>query len=298
MDNMMEKDNMICSLCPRHCMAERNAETGKGFCGMGYLPRIARIAPHYWEEPCISGTRGSGTVFFSGCTLGCVYCQNHSISHLHQGKNFSIPELAEAVKKLEETGVHNISYVTATQFTEAVIESLKIYTPKVPIVWNTSGYETVETLKKLENKVSIYLPDIKYVSSRLSRLLSGAPDYFEAVSAAVLEMIRQTGTPEYDDSGIMIKGTVIRHLVLPGCTADSMHVLDWIAENLPSGTPVSIMRQYTPIPECTVKGMDRRITDAEYDRVTEHAVELGLNALVQEKESARDTFIPDFDLKD
>ena len=295
---MMQKSNYVCSLCPRHCNAERSEERGNGFCGMGYLPRIARIAPHYWEEPCISGTHGSGTVFFSGCTLGCVYCQNHSISHLREGKLFSIPELADAVRQLEETGVHNISFVTATHFTDAVLDSLKIYTPKVPVVWNTSGYETVETLRRLENKVNIYLPDIKYVSPRLSRLLSSAGDYFEVASRAVLEMIRQTGIPQYDDNGIMLKGTIVRHLVLPGCTADSMHVLDWIAENLPSGTPVSIMRQYTPIPSCTVKGMDRRITDAEYDRVTGHAVELGLNALIQEKESAREAYIPDFDLKD
>ncbi len=290
--------NVICSLCPRHCMAERTAESGNGLCKMGYLPRIARIAPHYWEEPCISGTRGSGTVFFSGCTLGCVYCQNHSISHLRQGKTFSIHELAEAVRQLEETGVHNISYVTATHFTDAVIESIKIYKPKVPIVWNTSGYETVETLKRLDNIVGIYLPDLKYVSPRLSRLLSFAPDYFEVASKGIQEMIRQTGKPQYDENGIMIKGTVIRHLVLPGCTADSMHVLDWIAENLPSGMPVSIMRQYTPIPACTVKGMDRCITDAEYERVIEHAVDLGLNALVQENGSAKESFIPDFDLKD
>lgn len=290
--------NMICSLCPRLCMAERTAVSGNGFCKMGLLPRIARIAPHYWEEPCISGTRGSGTVFFSGCTLGCVYCQNHSISHLHQGKTFTVQELAEAVENLEKTGVHNISYVTATHFTDAVLESLKIYVPNVPIVWNTSGYETNATLKKLENKVSIYLPDLKYVSSRLSRLLSFAPNYFEIASEAIKEMIRQTGTPQYDENGIMIKGTVIRHLVLPGCTADSMHVLDWIAENLPSDIPVSIMRQYTPIPACSVKGMDRRITDAEYERVTDHAVDLGLNALIQENESAMETFIPDFDLKD
>ena len=199
---------------------------------------------------------------------------------------------------MEETGVHNISYVTGTHFTDAVIESIKIYKPKVPIVWNTSGYETVETLKRLDNIVSIYLPDLKYVSPRLSRLLSFAPDYFEVQSKGIQEMIRQTGKPQYDENGIMIKGTVIRHLVLPGCTADSMHVLDWIAENLPSGMPVSIMRQYTPIPACTVKGMDRCITDAEYERVTEHAVALGLNALVQEKGSAKETFIPDFDLKD
>ena len=288
---------MICTLCPRMCRAERTAESGHGFCRMGTQAVVARVAPHFWEEPCISGIRGSGTVFFSGCSLGCAYCQNHSISHERQGKRVSEAELAALIQNLEAQGVHNISFVTGTHFVPAILDALKIYRPKVPIVWNSGGYETAETLSMLNGIVDIYLPDLKHVSPRLGKVLCGAPDYFDYASRAILEMLRQTGAPVYDENGIMRRGTVIRHLVLPGCTGDSLKVLDWIAENTPAGTPVSIMRQYTPIAQCTVKGMDRRITDAEYDRVIDHALTLELNALTQEKEAARESYIPDFDMR-
>lgn len=288
---------MICTLCPRRCGAERQEESGQGFCRMGTRAVVARAAPHLWEEPCISGSRGSGTVFFSGCPLGCAYCQNHSISHERQGRRMTDAELADVIRDLEQTGVHNISFVTGTHFVPAILNALKCYRPAVPIVWNTGGYETLDTLRMLEGIVDIYLPDLKHVSPRLGKVLCAAPDYFEVASAAILEMLRQTGKPVYDENGIMLRGTVIRHLVLPGCTGDSIRVLNWIAENTPKDTPVSIMRQYTPIPECTIKGMDRRITDAEYDRVVEHALDLGLNALTQEKEAAEACYIPDFNLR-
>ena len=287
---------MICSLCPRMCHAERTEEGGSGFCRMGTQAVVARAAPHMWEEPCISGARGSGTIFFSGCSLGCAYCQNHSISHEHRGKRLSDTELAALIGSVEAQGVHNISFVTGTHFVPAILNALELHTPQVPVVWNSGGYETMETLRLLEGKVDIYLPDLKHVSPRLGKVLCGAPDYFEFASQAILEMLRQTGKPVYDENGIMLRGTVIRHLVLPGCTGDSLRVLDWIAENTPPDTPVSIMRQYTPIAECTIRGMDRRITDAEYERVTEHALALGLNALVQEKEAAQESYIPDFDM--
>ena len=288
---------MICTLCPRRCGAERQEESGQGFCRMGTRAVVARAAPHLWEEPCISGSRGSGTVFFSGCPLGCAYCQNHSISHERQGRRMTDAELADVIRDLEQTGVHNISFVTGTHFVPAILNALKCYRPAVPMVWNTGGYETLDTLRMLEGTVDIYLPDLKHVSPRLGKVLCAAPDYFEVASAAILEMLRQTGKPVYDENGIMLRGTVIRHLVLPGCTGDSIRVLNWIAENTPKDTPVSIMRQYTPIPECTIKGMDRRITDAEYDRVVEHALDLGLNALTQEKEAAETCYIPDFNLR-
>ncbi len=288
---------MICTLCPRRCGAERQEESGQGFCRMGTRAVVARAAPHLWEEPCISGSRGSGTVFFSGCPLGCAYCQNHSISHERQGRRMTDAELADVIRDLEQTGVHNISFVTGTHFVPAILNALKCYRPAVPMVWNTGGYETLDTLRMLEGTVDIYLPDLKHVSPRLGKVLCAAPDYFEVASAAILEMLRQTGKPVYDENGIMLRGTVIRHLVLPGCTGDSIRVLNWIAENTPKDTPVSIMRQYTPIPECTIKGMDRRITDAEYDRVVEHALDLGLNALTQEKEAAEACYIPDFNLR-
>ncbi len=288
---------MICTLCPRRCGAERNEKEGNGFCRMGTQAVVARVAPHMWEEPCISGTRGSGTVFFSGCPLGCAFCQNHSISHERQGRRVTDAELADLIRALEAKGVHNITFVTGTHFVPAILNALNIYRPSVPVVWNTGGYETVDTLRLLEGWVQIYLPDLKHVSPRLGRVLCGAPDYFDCASQAILEMLRQTGAPEYDESGVMQRGTVIRHLVLPGCTGDSLRVLDWIAEHTPAGTPVSIMRQYTPIPQCTIRGMDRRVTDAEYDRVTAHALALGLNALIQEKEAAQEAYIPDFDMR-
>jgi len=288
---------MKCNLCPRMCNADRSAGSGDGYCGMGTAAVVSRIAPHMWEEPCISGTRGSGTVFFSGCSLGCVYCQNHEISHLRQGRALSDDELACVIGDLEAQGVHNISFVTGTHFVENVLHILGIRRPNVPVVWNTGGYERVETLRALEGAVNIYLPDLKHVSARLGKVLANAPDYFDVASRAILEMLRQTGEPVYDADGLMQRGTIIRHLVLPGCTGDSLKVLDWIAENTPCSTPVSIMRQYTPIASCSVRGLDRRVTDEEYERVVDHALDLGLHALTQEKEAAEASYIPDFSLR-
>ncbi len=284
----------VCTLCPRRCGVDRSQRTG--FCGMGELPRVARAALHFWEEPCISGTRGSGTIFFSGCTLRCAFCQNYEISHLGQGKEISVRRLADIFKMLEDQGAHNINLVTATPFAYAVLDALGLYRPPIPIVWNTGGYEILETLKLLEEAVDIYLPDLKHVSSRLSKLCAGAPDYFEAASAALKEMCRQTGPAVYDENGIMKKGVIVRHLILPGCTMDSRKALDFIAENLPQGTPVSLMRQYTPSSYCAIPGLDRRITDAEYSRVLEHFRALGLTGYTQEKESADSAYTPPFDL--
>ena len=284
----------ICTLCPRRCGIDRSVKTG--FCGMGEIPRVARAALHFWEEPCISGTRGSGTVFFSGCTLRCAFCQNYEISHLGQGKEISVQRLAEIFKMVEDQGAHNINLVTATPFVYAVLDALTLHRPSIPIVWNTGGYETLDTLKLLEGAVDIYLPDLKHVSPRLSKLCAGAPDYFEIASRAIQEMCRQTGPAVYDDEGMMQKGVIVRHLILPGCTMDSRKVLDFIAENLPNGTPVSLMRQYTPSPHCTIPGLDRRIADAEYQRVLEHFEALNLTGYTQEKESADSAYTPPFDL--
>ena len=284
----------VCTLCPRRCGVNRSVKTG--FCGMGEQPRVARAALHFWEEPCISGARGSGTVFFSGCTLRCAFCQNYEISHLGQGKEISVQRLADIFKELEDQGAHNINLVTATPFAYAVLDALNLYRPRVPIVWNTGGYETLETLKLLEGAVDVYLPDLKHVSPRLSKLCAGAPDYFDVASAAIQEMCRQTGPAAYDENGMMKKGVIVRHLILPGCTMDSRKVLDFIAENLPKGTPVSLMRQYTPSPHCAISGLDRRITDAEYKRVLEYFESLGLTGYTQEKESADAAYTPPFDL--
>ena len=288
---------MICTLCPRMCAAERNDKGGSGYCGMGSTAVVSRVAPHMWEEPCLSGTKGCGTVFFGGCSLGCVYCQNHDISHEKQGKMMSDAELAQRIYDLEQTGVHNIAFVTGTHFVPNILRALEIYRPKVPIVWNSGGYETLETIKMLEGTVDIYLPDLKLMSPRLGKVLCNAQDYFECASQAILEMQRQTGEAQYDENGMMTRGTIVRHLVLPGCTGDSLKVLDWIHDNMPSSVPVSIMRQYTPMPHCTVRGLDRRVTDEEYERVVNHAIDLQLHALTQEKEAAESTYIPDFDLR-
>lgn len=282
-----------CTLCPRKCRVNRSETTG--FCGMGNTPKLARAALHFWEEPCISGTRGSGALFFSGCTLRCCYCQNHSLSHEGHGKEISVERLAEIFQSLYEQGAHNLNFVTGTPFVPQILEALAIYKPPIPIVWNCGGYESLDTLKMLEGTVDIYLPDMKHVSPRLSALCAKAPDYFEVASAALSEMCRQTGTPIYDDSGIMQKGTLIRHLILPGCTQDSMQVLNFIAEKLPKGTPVALMRQYTPQPFCTVKGLDRPITDTEYHRVLNHFEMLGLSGYTQEKTSSDSAFTPAFD---
>ena len=283
-----------CTLCPRRCRADRAVKPG--FCGMGESPRLARAALHFWEEPCISGTRGSGTVFFSGCTLRCAFCQNYAISHLGQGKEITVQRLADIFKMLEDQGAHNINLVTATPFTYAVLDALSLYRPNIPIVWNTGGYESVDTLKLLEGAVDIYLPDLKHVSPRLSKLCAGAPDYFEIASRAIREMCRQTGPAVYDADGMMKKGVIVRHLILPGCTVDSCKALDFIAEQLPKATPVSLMRQYTPSPYCTIPGLDRHITDAEYQRVLTHFEALGLTGYTQEKESADAAYTPPFDL--
>ena len=285
---------MICRLCPRGCGVDRSQATG--FCGMGESPRVARAALHFWEEPCISGVRGSGTVFFSGCTLGCVYCQNYEISHEGRGKDISVRRLADIFKALEDQGAHNVNLVTGTPFVPAILDALSLYRPGVPVVWNSGGYETVETLRLLEGAVDIYLPDLKHFSPRLSKLCAGATDYFEIASAALREMCRQTGPAQYDEDGMMRRGVIVRHLILPGCTGDSLRVLDFIAESLPAGTPVSLMRQYTPIPQCAVPGLDRRVTDGEYRRVLEHFEMLGLCGFTQEKEAADGAYTPPFDL--
>ncbi|MCR4875635.1 MAG: radical SAM protein [Clostridiales bacterium] len=283
---------MGCELCPRRCGADR--ETRPGFCGLKKELRIARIAPHLWEEPPISGQRGTGAVFFSGCTLRCVYCQNGEISHGCAGRTFTPRELADALKRLTDLGMHTISLITGTPFVPQILEALALYRPPLPLVWNSSGYETVETLRMLEGTVDVYLPDLKHYSARMGRLCAGAPDYFAAASAAIREMCRQTGSPVLGEDGILQRGTLIRHLILPGLTGESMKLLTWIRDTLPEGTPVSLMRQYIPCNSVSVPGLDRRITEQEYRRVLAHMQALGLPGFVQEAEAADRDFIPVF----
>lgn len=287
---------MICSLCPRDCRAERGLRSGNGRCQAGTLPRIARAALHFWEEPCISGTRGSGAVFFSGCALGCAFCQNEAISHGGAGETVTEERLAEIFRELEAQGAHNINLVTASHFVPAVLEALAIYRPRVPVVYNCGGYERVETLRALEGFVDIYLPDYKYIDPAAAELLSGARDYPDIAFEAIREMRRQTGPAVYDENGLMLRGTQIRHLVLPGLSGDAMRILNRIYDELPEGTPVSLMGQYVPCGRAmNIPGMNRRVTKKEYDRVLAHMRLLELPGYMQELEAASDAFVPAFD---
>ena len=286
---------MICTLCPRNCGAERTEESGAGVCRMGTQPKIARAALHMWEEPCISGTRGSGAVFFSGCGLRCVFCQNEAISQQGEGKIVTPARLAEIFRELEAQGAHNINLVTAAHFVPAVLEALNLYRPNIPIVYNSSGYESIETLRMLSGVVDIYLPDYKYIDPNMAAMLSGARDYPEVAFAAIAEMIRQTGAPVYDENGMMQRGTLIRHLVLPGLTGDSMKILTRIRDEFPE-IPVSLMGQYTPCGRAlSIPGMDRKIKKKEYARVLAHMEAIGLDGYRQELGSADGAFIPSFD---
>ena len=286
---------MICTLCPRNCRAERTETAGAGLCRMGTLPRIARAALHMWEEPCISGTRGSGAVFFSGCNLRCAFCQNEPISHGGQGETVTPARLAEIFAELEAQGAHNINLVTPTHFVPAILEALAIHRPRVPVVYNCGGYESVQTLRLLEGHIDIYLPDFKYIDPQMAKLLSGAEDYPVVAQAAIHEMLRQTGPAVYDAEGMMLRGTQIRHLVLPGLTGDSMKILSLIADEYP-GAAVSLMGQYVPFGKAlTMPGMNRRLKKKEYERVLSHMEAIGLPGYRQELSSASEAFVPAFD---
>ncbi len=284
---------MICTLCPRDCGVVRD-EDHAGFCGMGDELVVSRAAPHYWEEPCISGERGSGAIFFAGCNLRCVYCQNYEISALRQGKKISVARLREIFHELIDQGVHNIDLVTGTHFTDLICDALEERLP-VPVVWNCGGYESVDTLRRLEGKVQVYMPDVKYSDTVVAGRLSAAPDYPTVSRQAVLEMFRQTGPYVLDEDGMLQKGVLIRHLVLPGHLEDTFGVLDWIAETFrPGDVLVSLMGQYTPNGH---GGPDRRLTQEEYGRAEDYMWALGiLEGYVQELDSAQEEYTPPFDL--
>ncbi len=289
---------MQCTLCPRRCGAERTHASGSGFCQLPETMQIARIQPHLWEEPPISGTRGTGAVFFSGCTLRCAYCQNGDISHRNAGRPFTPAQLVESIHRLVEMGMHTISFITATPYVPQILETVAYYKahygPLPPLVWNTSGYETVETLRLLEGAIDVYLPDLKHRSEAMGRLCAKAPDYFDRASAAIAEMVRQTGLPQYSAEGIMQRGTLVRHLILPGLTSESIALLDWVHDALPAGVPVSLMRQYVPMNGVAIRGLDRPITEREYRRVRDHMLALDLPGYLQESESASTDFVPVF----
>ena len=283
---------MICTLCPRRCGAERTAEAGGGFCHMPGGLRVARAMLHHWEEPPISGQNGAGTVFFSGCTLGCVYCQNGDISAGGFGKDISTARLREIFEELIGQGAHNIELVTPTHFLPWILPALTPRLP-VPVVYNCGGYERVETLRALEGCVDIYLPDFKYADARLAGQLSGAADYFPVAADAIREMVRQVGAVRWAGEKVT-RGVIIRHLILPGNVENSLRVLDWIGENFaPGEVLVSLMRQYTPMGGLPAP-FDRRVTSEEYDAVLSWMYLNELEGFTQEAEAADTGFIPDF----
>ncbi|MCL1855176.1 MAG: radical SAM protein [Clostridia bacterium] len=282
-----------CVLCPRRCDALRDEKIGKGVCGMGLLPVVARAAAHMWEEPCISGSKGSGTIFFSGCPLGCVFCQNALIAHQGLGRALSIRQLSELFARVEDLGVHNLNLVNPTHFVPAIAEALARRKPGIPVVWNSSGYEDVVMVRSVASYVDVFLPDLKYATAETAGLLAGAPDYFETALAAISAMCKQTGPPVYEKS-LLQTGTLIRHLVLPLRVSESISILDAIARHLPAWTPVSLMRQYTPMNNPTFPGLNRRLTAREYARARNHMQFLGLPGYFQQKDAADSAFTPAF----
>ena len=289
----------VCRDCPRRCGVIRNTERISGYCRSYSLPSLVRAAPHFGEEPCISGTRGSGALFFSGCSLGCVYCQNHEISREAAGKTVDPSELGEIILRLAETGVHNINLVTASHFTRAVVKALENIRLDIPVVWNSSGYEEPETLRMLEGLVQIYMPDIKYLRKDIALRYSNAADYPDVVRGAVQEMFRQTGSYVIDEDGMMKKGLLIRHLMLPDAELNTMDVIDYVSESFPEDSVVfSLMSQYTPIPGLERwPELQRSIYPEFNERMCSYLKKSRITAgYWQETASATDEMLPEFDL--
>lgn len=288
---------MRCEICPRRCNAERTAEKAGGVCRMPAGLVVARAMLHMWEEPVLSGKNGAGCIFFSGCNLGCVFCQNGRISHENFGKVITPAHLREIMEDLVSQGAHCIDLVTPTHFTPWVLEALRKPLP-VPVVWNSGGYERVETLKTLEGKVQIYLPDLKYAMERPARELSAAPDYFEAAAAAIDEMVRQVGAYQIGDDGLMRSGVILRHLVLPGQMENTKRVIDYVSAHFPPKTVLfSLMSQYTPQPGST-GALARRLNEREYRTAVQYMRDCGLtDGFCQELSSAKEEYTPVFDLQ-
>ena len=285
-----------CSLCPRGCGIERSGGA-LGFCGASDTMRIARAAPHMWEEPPVSGSKGSGTIFFTGCPLGCVFCQNHDISRSGSvGREITPAQLAEIMADLEAQGVHNINLVTGTHFIPQIIAALEICRPSVPIVWNSGGYETTEAVERLAPWVDIWLPDYKYALSAPAEKYSAAPDYPEVAMKALKLMRSYQPENIYDGDGMLKRGVIVRHLVLPLNVKNSIAALERISEELP-GVPVSLMSQYTPVvSDPRYPELDRKITAREYDKVCTRMAELDMEGFMQERESSTGEFIPRWEL--
>lgn len=296
----MELSNK-CSLCPRKCLAERkNGKTG--FCGGNDKVKIARAALHFWEEPCISGESGSGTVFFSGCTMRCIFCQNKEISRGEAGKEISIERLSEIYLELQKKGANNINLVTPMHYAPQITKAIDIARKNglsLPIVWNTGGWELPESVEAVKDYADIWLTDFKYFNNTLAEKFSNAPNYFEVASAALHQMAEQTGEPVFDENGMMKRGIIVRHLMLPGHIDDTKNVINYLWNTYGDKIWISIMNQYTPL--CSDERypeLSRKVSDEEYDEAIDYACDLGIeNAFVQEGGTAEESFIPPFDLE-
>ena len=287
---------MNCSICPKNCNAERTESQGAGFCNMPLNPVLARAGLHVWEEPCLCGDKGAGAIFFSGCSLKCCYCQNYEISNQNYGKEVSIQRLVEVFKELEAKGAYCIDLVNPTHFAYSIIKAFDKYKPGIPIVYNSSGYDKVETLKLFEGIVDIYLPDLKYVSSDLSQKYSACTDYFEYCQKAIKEMKRQQPISIFQNNN-MKKGLIIRHLVLPSNLQNSFNALNWIKDELGADTYVSLMSQYLPYGNAKKhREINRKLMTAEYTKVVDYFFEIGLkNGFMQQMGSSSEEYIPIFD---
>lgn len=292
---------MRCNICPRNCNIERDKEQ-TGYCGQSFSVRLARAALHFFEEPCISGEEGSGAVFFSGCNMRCIFCQNHDIANGKIGADVSVERLSDIFLELQNKGANNINLVTPThyalQIREALIRS-KDAGLRIPVVYNTSAYEKTETLKLLEGLIDVYLPDFKYMQEELAYRYSGAIDYSKRADDAIFEMLRQVGEPVFNERGIMEKGVIVRHLVLPGCINNSKRVIEHLLKTYGNRIYISIMNQYTPMENVELPDeLHRKVTRREYEKVVDYAIELGIeNGFIQEGKTQEESFIPEFNLE-
>lgn len=297
---MKFKEQMLkeCNICPRNCKVNRLLGE-RGYCNTGVKIKVAKAYLHQWEEPCISGSNGSGTVFFSNCNLRCVFCQNHVISHDGVGQEISIEKLSEIFLNLEKKGAHNINLVTATSYTPQVIEAVDIAKEAglcIPVVYNTNSYENVDTIKALDGRIDVYLPDLKYYDDKYAIKYSKAPDYFKYATKAIEEMVLQVGKPVFDQDGILKKGVIIRHLMLPGLLFDSKKIIEYIYRTFGDSVYISIMNQYTPMHEANkYEEINRTLKKEYYDRFIDYCYDLGIrNAFIQEEGSSSEEFVPDF----
>lgn len=289
---------MLCRLCPRGCGAVRTEAVGGGYCRMPSVPVLARAALHMWEEPPISGTRGSGTIFFSGCSLGCVFCQNEKISHQDFGTPVTMDRLEAICDELIGQGAHNINFVNPTHYAHTVRALLEGHPLSVPAVWNTGGYDKVETLRGLEGLIDVYLPDLKYLDGKTAQQYSDAADYPQTAQAAIREMVRQTGPCQFDENGLLKRGVIIRHLILPGQVNQAKSVMDWVfSEFGPNTVRFSLMSQYTPWGDLSAHPeLDRRLRKGEMSAAIGYMQNLGLSGFCQERTAAREEYTPPFDL--